>query len=47
MFTIQGASIITSIILLTLGIKDVNAYKQNIIQLYDNALAIKPMLYND
>jgi hypothetical protein len=46
MHSIQGASILVSIILFALGVKDINAYKQKNIQLYENAIEIKQMIYN-
>jgi hypothetical protein len=46
MHSLQSTSIITSLILVTLGIRDLNAYKQKNIQLYDNALEVKQIIYN-
>ena len=44
--SIQGASAIVSIILFAFAVKDINAYKQKNIQLYENAIEIKQMIYN-
>ncbi len=46
MHSIQGASAIVSIILFAFAVKDINAYKQKNIQLYENALEIKQMIYS-